>query len=184
MRFTCMMRPHLRPVRTPVTKNSPVAPGRGAETIRSPPVCRNQPNPSQPLKLGKGGHKYLYGILEISSRYVFGWMLPSQKSAPLAQRLIETNTWKQDILPKQLTVQADLCSTMISISVAFLLADLGITKTHPKPHASRSNPVLKRSSKFSSFQLASFPPASEHLHGKRLKCICLSCSRTRRPPRA
>ena len=40
----------------------------------------------------------------------------------------------------QLTIHADNGSSMASKPVAFLLADLGVTKTHSRPHVSNDNP--------------------------------------------
>jgi len=58
----------------------------------------------------------------------------------LAQRLIEETCRKQAIQPGQLTIHADRGSSMTSKPVAFLLADLGVTKTHSRPHTSNDNP--------------------------------------------
>lgn len=88
----------------------------------------------------KWTYYYLYVILDIFSRYVVGWMLASRESATLAERLIEETCCKQSIQPNQLTVHADRGSSMTSKPVAFLLADLGITKTHSRPHTSDDNP--------------------------------------------
>ena len=43
-------------------------------------------------------------------------------------------------MPGQLTVHADRGSSMTSKPVAFLLADLGVTKTHSRPYTSTDNP--------------------------------------------
>ena len=75
---------------------------------------------------------YLYVILDIFSRYVVGWML--------AKRLIDEAYAKQRIVPGQLTIHADRGSSMKSQGVALLLASLGITKTHSRPHVSNDNP--------------------------------------------
>ncbi len=83
---------------------------------------------------------YLYVILDIYSRYVVGWMVAHQESAALARRLIEETYRKQGIEPGQLTLHADRGPSMGSKSVAFLLADLGVTKTHSRPHVSNDNP--------------------------------------------
>ncbi len=83
---------------------------------------------------------YLYVILDIYSRYVVGWMVAHQESAALAKRLIEETCRKQGIEPGQLTLHADRGPSMGSKSVAFLLADLGVTKTHSRPHVSNDNP--------------------------------------------
>lgn len=88
----------------------------------------------------KWTYYYLYVILDIFSRYVVGWMLARQESAALAQRLIEETCHKQAIEPNQLTIHADRGSSMTSKPVAFLLADLGVTKTHSRPHTSNDNP--------------------------------------------
>ena len=88
----------------------------------------------------KWTYYYLYVILDIFSRYVVGWMLASQESAALAQHLIEQTCHKQAIQPRQLTIHADRGSSMTSKPVAFLLADLGVTKTHSRPHTSNDNP--------------------------------------------
>jgi putative transposase len=83
---------------------------------------------------------YLYVILDIFSRYVVGWMVAHRESAALAERLIGETCEKQKIKPGQLTLHADRGSSMTSKPVAFLLADLGVVKTHSRPHVSNDNP--------------------------------------------
>jgi putative transposase len=83
---------------------------------------------------------YLYVILDIFSRYVVGWMVAHRESAALARRLIEATCGKQGIEPGQLTIHADRGGSMRSKSLALLLADLGVTKTHSRPHVSNDNP--------------------------------------------
>ena len=83
---------------------------------------------------------YLYVILDVFSRYVVGWMVAYRESAELAKRLIEESCKKQCIQPGQLTLHADRGTSMSSKPVAFLLADLGVTKTHSRPHVSDDNP--------------------------------------------
>jgi putative transposase len=83
---------------------------------------------------------YLYVILDIFSRYVVGWMVAEGESATLAQRLIEATCDKQAIEPGQLTIHADRGTAMTSKSVALLMADLGVTRTHSRPHVSDDNP--------------------------------------------
>jgi len=83
---------------------------------------------------------YLYVILDVFSRYVTGWMVAMRESAELAKRLIEESCAKQNIQTGQLTLHADRGTSMSSKPVAFLLADLGITKTHSRPHVSDDNP--------------------------------------------
>jgi len=83
---------------------------------------------------------YLYVILDIFSRYVVGWMIAPHESSALANRLIAETCEKQNIQPGSLTLHADRGSSMKSKPVAFLLADLGITKTHSRPSVSDDNP--------------------------------------------
>jgi putative transposase len=83
---------------------------------------------------------YLYVILDVFSRYVVGWMVAIRESAELAKRLIEESCAKQNIPAGQLTLHADRGTSMSSKPVAFLLADLGVTKTHSRPHVSNDNP--------------------------------------------
>jgi putative transposase len=83
---------------------------------------------------------YLYVILDVFSRYVVGWMVADGESAELAKRLIADTCGKQAIEPGKLTIHADRGSSMTSKPVAFLMADLGITKTHSRPHVSDDNP--------------------------------------------
>jgi putative transposase len=83
---------------------------------------------------------YLYVIIDIYSRCVVGWMLADRESAVLAKRLIEETIQKQGVVPGQLTVHADRGSSMKSGLVAQMLADLGVTKTHSRPHCSDDNP--------------------------------------------
>jgi putative transposase len=88
----------------------------------------------------KWAYYYLYTILDVFSRYVVGWMIAERESATLAQQLIQETCRKQEIQPEQLTVHADRGSSMRSKTVALLLADLGVTKTHSRPYVSNDNP--------------------------------------------
>lgn len=89
---------------------------------------------------GKWTYYYLYVILDVYSRYVVGWMIAERESAELAEQLIAETCAKQGIKPDQLTIHADRGSAMTSKSVALLLSDLGVTKTHSRPHVSNDNP--------------------------------------------
>ena len=83
---------------------------------------------------------YLYVILDVFSRYVVGWMIAERESADLAEELIAQTCVRQGIERGQLTIHADRGSAMTSKTVAMLLADLGVTKTHSRPHVSNDNP--------------------------------------------
>ena len=88
----------------------------------------------------KWTYYYLYVIIDIYSRCVVGWMLAERESAGLASRFIQATVAKQEIPAGQLTVHADRGSSMKSGLVAQMLADLGVTKTHSRPHVSDDNP--------------------------------------------
>jgi len=88
----------------------------------------------------KWTYYYLYVVIDIYSRYVPGWMLAHTENARLAQALLAEVAAKQGITPGQLTTHADRGSPMTAKPVAFLLADLGVTKSHSRPHCSNDNP--------------------------------------------
>ncbi len=88
----------------------------------------------------KWTYYYLYVVLDIYSRYVVGWMCASRESAELAKRLLRETVEKQGADPVLLTIHADRGPSMASKQVAHLLADLGVTKTHTRPHTSSDNP--------------------------------------------
>jgi putative transposase len=83
---------------------------------------------------------YLYVILDVFSRYAVGWTVQHRENGQLAKALIEQATEQQQITPGVLTVHADRGGPMRGKPVAFLLADLGVTKTHSRPYTSTDNP--------------------------------------------
>ena len=83
---------------------------------------------------------HLYVILDVFSRHVVGWMVAPYESAALAEQLIATTCAREGIQHDQLTIHADRGSSMTSKPVALLLADLGVTKSHSRPHVSNDNP--------------------------------------------
>jgi len=105
---------------------------------------------------------YLYVILDIFSRYVVGWMAAHRESSALANRLIDETCTKQGIVPEQLTLHADRGPSMSSKCVAMLLADLGVTKTHSRPHVCNDNPFSE-----SQFKTLKYRPEFP----KRFGCI-------------
>src|SRR5437773_2050113 len=88
----------------------------------------------------KWTYYYLYVVIDIYSRYVPGWMLAHTENARLAQALLAEVATKQGITPRHLNTHADRGSPMTDKPVAFLLADLGVTKSHSRPHCSNDNP--------------------------------------------
>lgn len=83
---------------------------------------------------------YLYVIIDVFSRYVTGWMVAERESAELARRFLADTIHKYDIPPGQLNLHADRGRVMRAKPVAFLLADLGVTKSHSRPYVSDDNP--------------------------------------------
>jgi putative transposase len=91
----------------------------------------------------KWTYYYLYTVIDIFSRYVPGWMLAHAENAQLAEALLEETIVKQGVGRDQLTIHADRGSPMIAKPVAHLLADLGVTKSHSRPHTSNDNPFIE-----------------------------------------
>ena len=88
----------------------------------------------------KWTYYHLYVILDIYSRYTVGWMLASRENADLAKRLIRDSIERQQVDPDKLTIHSDRGSAMKSHTVAQLMATLGVTKSHSRPHVSNDNP--------------------------------------------
>jgi len=82
----------------------------------------------------------LYTVIDIFSRYVAGWMIAERESAELAKQLIATAAANQQIRPDQLTLHADNGKPMKAKTLALLLSDLGVNKSHSRPYVSNDNP--------------------------------------------
>jgi putative transposase len=88
----------------------------------------------------KWSYYYLYVLIDIFSRYIVGWLIAPQESEALARQLISESCDKQQIARDQLTLHADNGSPMIAKSTAQLLDELGVGKSHSRPHTSNDNP--------------------------------------------
>ncbi len=88
----------------------------------------------------KWTYYHLYVVLDLYSRYVTGWLLAESERAILAEQLLAETIHKEGITADQLTIHADRGTSMASKPVALLLADLGVTKSHSRPHVSNDNP--------------------------------------------
>lgn len=117
----------------------------------------------------KWTYYYLYVILDVFSRYIVGWTLMLRESARIAEELIAQTCDKQLILPGQLTVHADRGSSMTSKPVAFLMADLGVTKTHSRPHVSNDNPYSESQFKTMKYR-PEFPARFSSIQEARAFC--------------
>ena len=112
---------------------------------------------------------HLYVILDVFSRYVVGWMVAYQETSELAQGLIADTCLKQEILPGQLTLHADRGSSMTSKGVGELLMDLGVTKSHSRPHVSDDNPFSEAHFKTLKYRPA-FPDRFGCIEDARVFC--------------
>lgn len=117
----------------------------------------------------KWTYYYLYVILDIYSRFVTGWMLAPAERASLAEELIKETLERYQIAPGKLTLHADRGSSMTSKPVAFLLADLGVTKTHGRPHTSNDNPFSEAQFKTLKYH-PRFPQRFDSLQQARQFC--------------
>lgn len=112
---------------------------------------------------------YLYKIMDVFSRYVVGWMVSYRESADLARDLIEETCRKQEILPGTLTIHADNGSSMKSKTLGQLLIDLGVTKTHSRPHVSNDNPFSESAFKTLKYR-PGYPGRFGSIEDARLFC--------------
>jgi putative transposase len=88
----------------------------------------------------KWSYFYLYVILDIFSRRVVGWCIADAESAILFKPLLLDAVTKHQVMPGQLTLHADRGGPMKAKATAFLLADLGVTRSHNRPHTANDNP--------------------------------------------
>jgi putative transposase len=112
---------------------------------------------------------YLYVILDVFSRYIVAWTVQYRENAQLAMALIEQATEQQQITPKILTLHADRGSPQRAKPVAFLLADLGITKTHSRPYTSSDNPYSEANFKTLKYR-PEFPARFDDIDHARAHC--------------
>lgn len=117
----------------------------------------------------KWSYYYLYVILDVFSRYVVGWTVQARETGPIAQQLISETLAKQRIARGQLTIHADRGTSMTSKPVAFLLADLGVTKSHNRPYTSTDNPYSEAHFKTLKYR-PGFPARFDSIEHARAFC--------------
>ena len=93
-------------------------------------------------------------------------MVAHREHARLAKRLIEVSCVREGIEPGELTIHADHGPAMKSKPVAFLMGDLGITKSHSRPHVSDDNPYSEAQFKTLKYR-PDFPDAFDSIHHAR-----------------
>ena len=88
----------------------------------------------------RGTYYELFVIIDIFSRYVVGWTVAEAETGELAEAFIAETLARQGITRDQLTLHADRGTSMTSKPVAQLLVDLGVARSHSRPHVSNDNP--------------------------------------------
>ena len=117
----------------------------------------------------KWSYFYLYVILDIFSRRVVGWRVADAESATLFRPLFEDAIAKHNVPRGQLTLHADRGGPMKAKATAFLLADLGVTRSHNRPHTSNDNPFSESHFKTLKYQ-PRFPQRFESIEDARNFC--------------
>jgi putative transposase len=102
----------------------------------------------------RGIYYELFVIIDIFSRYVVGWMVSPAETGELAEAFIADTLALQGIDRDQLTLHADRGTSMTSKPVAQLLVDLGVARSHSRPHVSNDNPYSE-----SQFKTLKYCPA-------------------------
>ena len=117
----------------------------------------------------KWTYYHLYVILDVFSRYAVGWTVQHRETGPIAKALITQAAEQQRIDRDQLIVHADRGSSMTSKPVAFLLSDLGITRSHSRPYTSTDNPYSEAHFKTLKYRPA-FPARFDSIEHARGFC--------------
>ena len=99
----------------------------------------------------RGVYYDLYVILDIYSRYVVGWTVAAREDSDLAKDVIEAAA-KVHGAPGSL--HADRGTSMTSKTVAQLLVDLNVARSHSRPHVSNDNPYSE-----AAFKTLKYAPA-------------------------
>lgn len=117
----------------------------------------------------KWTYYYLYVVIDVFSRYIVAWTLCYREDAQIACAMIEQAAHQQHVKPKTLTLHADNGAAMKARLLAYLLADLGITKTHSRPHTSNDNPYSEAHFKTLKYR-PSFPDRFSSIYEAREHC--------------
>ena len=118
----------------------------------------------------RGEYYDLYVILDIFSRYVVGWLLAPTESAELATDFIHDAVLTQGVDRDQLTIHADRGSSMRSKPVSQLMVDLGVARSHSRPHVSNDNPYSEAAFKTLKYCPA-FPDRFGSIEDARAFCV-------------
>jgi putative transposase len=83
---------------------------------------------------------HLFVVIDVFSRFVVGWCISKKSNAFIAEAMLQDAIIREKVKPGELTIHADNGGEMTSITVAELLTDLGVVKSHSRPHTSNDNP--------------------------------------------
>jgi putative transposase len=117
----------------------------------------------------RGVHYDLFVIIDIFSRYVIDWMVAPAETGDLAKEFIKAAIAGQSIDRGQLAIHADRGTSMTSKPVAQLLVDLGVARSHSRPHVSNDNPYSEANFKTLKYCPA-FPGRFGSIHDARAFC--------------
>ena len=130
----------------------------------------------------RGVYYELFVIIDIFSRYVVGWMVSPAETGELAEAFIADAFARQGIDRDQLTLHADRGTSMTSKPVAQLLVDLGVARSHSRPHVSNDNPYSEANFKTLKYCPA-FPGRFGSIEDARVLRRVLRPLQPRAPPR-
>ena len=118
----------------------------------------------------RGVYYELFVIIDIFSRYVVGWMVSPAETGELAEAFIADTLDRHSIERDQLTLHADRGTSMTSKPVAQLLIDLGVARSHSRPHVSNDNPYSEANFKTLKYCPA-FPGRFGSIEDARSFCV-------------
>ncbi len=109
----------------------------------------------------------LYVLIDIYSRFNPSWIISPVEDSALAADFIAEAIDRNGTAPH--TVHADRGTSMTSKPVSALLADLGITRSHSRPHVSNDNPYSEAQFKTLKY-LPEFPASFPSIASARQFC--------------
>lgn len=112
---------------------------------------------------------YLYLILDVFSRYITGWTVDWREHDDIARDLMAQAAAQQGIQPHMLTLHADNGQPMRSKTLSELLCDLGVERTHSRPHTSNDNPYSEAAFKTMKYR-PDFPDRFDSIDQARHWC--------------
>ena len=117
----------------------------------------------------RGSRYKLYVTIDLFSRLVVGWTVQYKEDEDLAKEFHRQNYLRHGIRPGDLTQHSDRGPAMISNTVNQLLIDLGVTRSHSRPHVSNDNPYSE--SQFKTLKYCpSFPERFGSIEDARSFC--------------